>query len=73
VFAIWVIVFGLIGAQMGWVLRPFIGAPNAAITFFRPREGNFFEAVANKIADLAGDRQPASAAPGASTGHDWRR
>lgn len=73
VFAIWVIVFGLIGAQMGWVLRPFIGAPNAAITFFRPREGNFFEAVASKIADLAADRQPTSAAPGAPTDHEWRR
>src|SRR5215218_649912 len=27
VFRIWVIVFGLVGAQMGWVLRPFVGHP----------------------------------------------
>jgi hypothetical protein len=60
-FAIWVIVFGLVGAQMGWVLRPFIGAPSAPVTFFRPREGNFFQAVADKLTDLAtesGPRQP---------------
>jgi hypothetical protein len=54
VFTIWVLVFGLIGAQMGWVLRPFIGSPSAPVTFFRAREGNFFQAVANRMADLVG-------------------
>jgi hypothetical protein len=58
VFRIWVLLFALIGAQMGWVLRPFIGAPNAPVTFFRTREGNFFQAVADRIADLAGDTLP---------------
>ncbi len=28
VFSCWVVVFGLVGAQMGWVLRPFIGSPS---------------------------------------------
>jgi hypothetical protein len=60
VFAVWVLVFGLIGAQMGWVLRPFIGAPSAPVTFFRAREGNFFQAVADKLEDLVGP--PASGA-----------
>jgi hypothetical protein len=54
VFTVWVLVFGLIGAQMGWVLRPFIGSPNAPVTFFRAREGNFFQAVANRLGDLVG-------------------
>ena len=45
VFACWVMVFGLVGAQMGWVLRPFIGSPDMPFTFFRARESNFFEAV----------------------------
>lgn len=71
VFAIWVIVFGLIGAQMGWVLRPFIGAPNAPVTFFRVREGNFFQAVADKMADLMADQQSSPrAVPGAATTRD---
>jgi len=38
---------------MGWVLRPFIGKPDAPVTFFRSREGNFFQAVADKIQDAA--------------------
>ena len=43
VFRCWAIVFGLVGAQMAWILRPFIGDPNQAFTWFRPRESNFFE------------------------------
>jgi hypothetical protein len=52
VFRIWVIVFGLVGAQMGWVMRPFIGDPSKPFTFFRERESNFFQDVLYKTADL---------------------
>jgi hypothetical protein len=52
VFRLWVIVFGLVGAQMGWVLRPFIGNPNIPFTWFRGRESNFFLAVLQKLASL---------------------
>jgi len=45
VFQIWVILFGVVGAQMGWVLRPFVGNPNVPFAWFRGRESNFFEAV----------------------------
>ena len=52
IFRIWVIVFGLVGAQMAWVLRPFIGAPGQPFVPFRGRQGNFFEAVWQQIVDL---------------------
>ena len=52
VFWCWIVVFGLVGAQMGWVLRPFIGAPNTEFTWFRVRSSNFFEAVCNTIYNL---------------------
>lgn len=52
VFVCWVIVFGLVGAQMSWVLRPFIGAPDRPFEWFRPRESNFFEAVKRTAAGL---------------------
>ena len=54
VFRIWVLVFALVGAQMSWILRPFIGSPNQPFTWFRPRQSNFFEAVANAISRLFG-------------------
>ncbi len=45
VFGLWMIVFGLVGAQMSWVLRPFIGSPDQPFEWFRARGSNFFEAV----------------------------
>ncbi|MGE3964959.1 MAG: hypothetical protein AB7I09_12730 [Planctomycetota bacterium] len=45
VFRIWVVVFALVGAQMSWVLRPFVGHPNLPFEWFRDRGGNFFQAV----------------------------
>ncbi len=40
-----------LGAQLSWVLRPFIGSPNMPVQFLRdePLEGNFFEAVWNTL------------------------
>ena len=49
VFGCWVVVFAVVGAQMGWVLRPFIGNPNEPFQWFRTRESNFFEAVLNAL------------------------
>ncbi|RIK76867.1 MAG: hypothetical protein DCC68_18460 [Planctomycetota bacterium] len=45
VFWCWIVVFALVGAQMGWVLRPFIGDPSGPFVWFRERQGNFFESV----------------------------
>jgi hypothetical protein len=53
VFRIWIIVFGLVGAQMSWVMRPFIGRENEFI-LFRPRGGNFFESVVQHLGHLFG-------------------
>ncbi len=52
VFFVWMLVFGLVGSQMGWVLRPFIGSPNAEFSWLREREGSFFEGVATAIRGL---------------------
>ncbi len=52
VFYVWVVVFALVGAQMSWVLRPFIGDPAQPFTWFRPRQSHFFEAVWNDLRHL---------------------
>lgn len=31
----WLFIFGFVGIQMGWVLRPFVGAPDIPTRFFR--------------------------------------
>jgi len=45
VFTFWTLIYGVVGAQMGWVLRPFIGTPDLPFELFRAeRESNFFAA-----------------------------
>ncbi|MCD6393096.1 MAG: hypothetical protein J7M40_06270 [Planctomycetes bacterium] len=52
VFRIWTTVFALVGAQMSWVLRPFIGNPGLGFEWFRQRESNFFLAVLRTLGNL---------------------
>jgi hypothetical protein len=52
VFRCWVVLFSLVGAQMGWVLRPFIGNPEQPFALFRDRESNFFASVLGSLREL---------------------
>ena len=43
IFRIWILIYAVVGAQMSWILRPFIGGPNETFHLFSPRgESNFF-------------------------------
>lgn len=53
-FQIWVSIFAVVGMQMAWVLRPFIGNPHEPFSWFRPRDSNFFQAVIQTFANLLG-------------------
>lgn len=55
VFRIWLLVFSLVGAQMSWVLRPFIGNPDVPFTWLRSRQSNFFMDVLESIGKLFGN------------------
>jgi hypothetical protein len=52
VFGWWMVIFALVGAQMSWVLRPFVGVPGRPFEWFRPRGSNFFEAVLRTVIGL---------------------
>jgi len=52
VFKAWLVIVAVVGAQLGWVLRPFIGSPGLPFSWFRARESNFFEACANAVGQL---------------------
>lgn len=47
----WLGLYGFVGSQLGWTLRPFFGSPGH-FELFRPREGNFFTGVFNAIMNL---------------------
>ncbi len=44
----------LLGSQLTWIFRPFIGSPNLPVQFLRddPFEGNFFESVHRSLSLL---------------------
>jgi hypothetical protein len=39
------VLYGLVGSQLAWTLRPFFGAPNQPFQLFRDIEGNFYQQV----------------------------
>lgn len=42
----WVIIYGLIGSQLGWTLSPFVGIRGEQVQFFRVgTDSNFYAAV----------------------------
>jgi len=54
IFKVWLILYALVGAQMGWVLRPFIGAPDLPFVLFRGRDANIFIDVLRTLGKLLG-------------------
>lgn len=49
---IWILLFGFVGTQLAWTLRPFFGSPGEPFAFFRSIEGNFYAEVLRTIAHL---------------------
>ena len=48
----WLVLYGLVGSQLGWTLRPFFGAPGERFQLFRNIEGNFYTQVIKSILAL---------------------
>lgn len=46
---IWMLLFGMVGMQGAWMMRPFIGAPNQRPQLFREAGGNIFENLLNTL------------------------
>jgi hypothetical protein len=53
-FRIWLVIYALVGAQMAWILRPFIGAPGLPFEVFRTREANIFVDLVHTLGGLMG-------------------
>ena len=47
----WLCLYGFVGTQLGWTLRPFFGSPGN-FELFRPREGSFFSGVWTALINL---------------------
>lgn len=56
----WMVTHGIVGAQLSWVLRPFVGDPTLPVRVVRPDawHGSFFEAVFEMTVALMGPGGP---------------
>ena len=52
IFAVWTFIYAIVGAQMGWILRPFVGTPGQPFELFRERDSNFFRAFLDTLERL---------------------
>ena len=53
----WLVINLFLGSQLSWILRPFIGAPNLPVEFFRATalHGNFYENVFQSLLQIFHD------------------
>ena len=54
VVRLWIVVYGFVGSQMAWTLRPFIGAPSMKFELFRQLGGNFYTNIFASIGEILG-------------------
>jgi hypothetical protein len=54
ILGVWILIYGAVGVQMAWLMRPFIGHPNAEFTWFRPRMDNFLVGLWHHLHRLMG-------------------
>jgi hypothetical protein len=52
ILRLWLMLYGFVGSQLGWILRPFFSSPTEPFEIFRPRNGNFWTGVWNAIHSL---------------------
>jgi hypothetical protein len=51
---IWIALFGFVGTQLGWTLRPFFGSPGKPFAIFREIDGTFYGDIFSTIGRLLG-------------------
>jgi hypothetical protein len=49
---IWILLFGFVGTQLAWTLRPFFGSPDKPFSLYREIDGNFYAEVFRTLAHL---------------------
>jgi hypothetical protein len=51
---IWILLFGFVGTQLAWTLRPFFGDPDQPFELFRDIEGTFYSDILSTLGGLLG-------------------
>jgi hypothetical protein len=51
---IWILLFGFVGTQLAWTLRPFFGNPGQPFELFRDIDGTFYSNILSTLGSLLG-------------------
>jgi hypothetical protein len=51
---IWILLFGFVGTQLAWTLRPFFGSPGQPFELFRDLDGTFYGDILSTLGMLFG-------------------
>ena len=49
---IWIVLFGFVGTQLAWTLRPFFGSPGKPFELFRDIDGTFYGDILQTLVNL---------------------
>ena len=49
---IWILLFGFVGTQLAWTLRPFFGSPDMKFSLYREIDGNFYAEIFRSLSHL---------------------
>jgi hypothetical protein len=51
---VWILLFGFVGTQVAWTLRPFFGDPDSRFALFREISGTFYTDILRTIGSVFG-------------------
>ncbi|HEX3196143.1 MAG TPA: hypothetical protein VHR39_01180 [Propionibacteriaceae bacterium] len=51
---VWILLFGFVGTQLAWTLRPFFGDPGLPFELFRDIDGTFYGDILSTLGSLLG-------------------
>ncbi|MEV4703693.1 hypothetical protein [Actinoplanes sp. NPDC049316] len=49
---VWILLFGFVGTQLAWTLRPFFGSPGMKFSLYREIDGNFYAEIFRTLSHL---------------------
>lgn len=52
----WLVLYGFVGSQLGWIIRPIFGNTQQPFVLFREMQGNIYLDIANAISEVLGFR-----------------
>jgi hypothetical protein len=50
----WLVLYGFVGSQLGWIIRPIFGSPNGQFELFRQLQGNIYLDIVKAISEVLG-------------------